>query len=526
MHLCEIDSSELMTPSRHKFRAILGGKTCRSIDLAKNCIALILSFLTIAGATKFFTPQFSGREFCNWLLMMMFFLGGAGIERAIFAQNMNSSAKINTASEDAATSEETKSAKLTATESLGDVVVTDFKDFATLGSKAYNDGLYDMAEKMYSKYWEKANDQDVLIDAAVNLSKSKISQNKMEEAMSVLQGVSKRNRELYPSPNSAYHQLSKENYFTINFWIGRLLFMQEDLGAAVSIYEEIIRQSSLVDLKIKALLGLADCYIGLKDWQQAKIVLDQILESTDNETFHSNAYIDLIQVAIGEEKFSRATSLIDSGFDTAEGEFRISLELMQIVSFLAQNKNEDAFNYYRTTFFERSDFLNRNSNYPILRNLGLSLIESQAYDSAKDVFERMLPLLRKEHQKKETLLDLAKVEDSAGQRKPSIRHYLKYIELYKNDERTPKIRLRIAQLFEEEQDYEKALEYFKKIYDAETNLPELKYEAAQKIAWINRNHKKDYEKAIKYFFESSTFAVDEDKKARGVFFAAETYFLY
>ena len=457
-------------------------------------------------------------------LIILAVFWGAGKESRVVGQTLNTNGETDTASMEAVTSEKTESAKLTSNESLADVVVTDIRDFAALGNKAYNDGLYDMAEKMYSKYWEKANDQDLLIDAAVNLSKSKISQNKMDEAMSVLQGVTKRNRELYPDPNSEYHQLSRENYFTLNYWIGRLLFMQGNLDTAVSIYDEIIRQSSSHELKTVASLGLAECYIGLKNWQQAKLVLNQTLESTDNEAFRSDAYINLIQVAIAEKDFSRATALIETGLDTAEGDFRIGLDMMQIVSLLAQNKSEEAFNHYQTTFLQRSDYLNRNSNYPVLRDLGLNLIKSEAYDSAKDVFEGMLPLLRNERQKKEILLDLAKVEDSAGQRKSAIKHYLKYVELYENDDRISKIRLRIAQLFEDEQDFDQALEYFKKVYDAEIDLPELKYEAAQRIAWINRHQKKDHEKAIKYFFESSTLAVGEEEKAKGVFFAAETYF--
>ena len=213
------------------------------------------------------------------------------------------------------------------------------------------------AEKMYSKYWEKANDQNVLVDAAVNLTKSKVSQNKIDEAMLILDGVYKRNRDLHPDPNSEYHQLSKSNYFTLNFWIGRLLFMQGDLDGAVPIFNEIMSQTSSPELKSRASLGVAECYIGLKNWPQAKIILNQVLESSSDEKFLNDAYIDLIQVAIAEKDFDRAKTLIDSGLNSAEDEFRVSFEMMQIVSLLAQNKSEEAFNFYRTTFPERTDFL-------------------------------------------------------------------------------------------------------------------------------------------------------------------------
>ena len=446
-------------------------------------------------------------------------------EDLVFAQTTQSTEETETTPSSTSSLGETKQNPATANKSLEELVVTDIHDFAALGNKAYSDGLYDMAEKMYAKYWEKANDQDLLIDAAVNLTKSKLSQNKIEEAMSVLQGVSRRNRELYPDPNSEYHKLSKENYFTLNFWIGQLLFRQGNLDAATSIYSEIISESSSPKLKTKASLGLAECYIGLKNWQQAEIILNQILESSDDDAFLNNAYIDLIQVAIAKKDFDRADTLINSRLDEATDNFRLSLEMMQIVSLLAQNKNSDAFSVYRHTMLQRSDYLKSNSNYPILRKLGLNLLESQNYDSATNVFERMLPLLKNEYQRKEILLDLAKVHDTAGQHQSAIQHYLRYVELYENDDIISKIRLRIARLFEEEQDFDQALDYFLKLYKAETDRPEIKYEAAQKIAWINKNHKKDYEKAIKYFFESSTLDVSEEEKAKGLFFAAETYFL-
>ena len=435
---------------------------------------------------------------CKRLVMVALFFEVID-QGSILAENSNSTGSTETASVDTPKPSPEKPGKVTTNESLGEVVVNDIKDFAALGNKAYDDGLYDMAEKMYSKYWEKADDQNVLIDAAVNLTKSKVSQNKIDEAMLVLDGVYKRNRELHPDPNSEYHQLSKPNYFTLNFWIGRLLFMRGDLEGAVPIYNEIISKTNSPELKSRASLGLAECYIGLKNWPQAKIILNQILESNIDEEFLNDAYVDLIQVAIAEKDFDRANSLIESGLNSAKEEFRVSLEMMQIVSLLAQNKNEDAFNFYRNTFPQRTDYLNRNSNYPILRDLGLNLLQSEEYDSAKDVFQRMLPLLKTEYQKKEVLLDLAKVEDTAGQRKPAIKHYLKYVDLYENDDLISKIRLRIAQLFEEEQDFDQAMEYYLKVYKIETDWPELKYEAAQKIAWINRNHRKDYEKAIKYF---------------------------
>ena len=444
--------------------------------------------------------------------------------RVGLAENDNSSGEINREVVDKEGVEPQTNDINTGSE-LADIVVTDINDFAVLGNKAYNDGLFDMAEKMYSKYWEKANDQEHLIDAAVNLTKSKISQNKIEEAMSVLKDISSRNKELYPDPSSEYHKLTKENYLTVHFWNARLLYIKGDFKAAASTYNEIITQTSTLELKTQTLLGLAECYIGLENWAQAKAVLNQVIESNSDEKFLNEAYIELIQVAIAEKDFDHANTLIQSGLDTAGDELRESLIMMQIVMLLAQGNTLDAFNYYRETFLKETDYFNKNSNYPVLRDLGLSLLDSKEFNSAKNVFEKMLPLLRNEHQKKETLLDLAKVEDAAGRRGIAIDHYLHYVDLYENDILISKIRLRIAQLYEEDENFDQALDFFLKVYQTENDWPELKYEAAQKIGWIYRNHKKDYEKAIKYFFESSTLELGEEEKAKGVFFAAETYFL-
>ena len=408
---------------------------------------------------------------------------------------------------------------------LTDIVVTDSHDFVVLGNRAYNDGLFDMAEKMYTKYWEKATSQDHLIDAAVNLTRSKISQNKIDEAMTVLQGVPVRNRELHPDPNSQYHQLTKDNYFTVNIWVARLLYIEGDLDGAASIYNEVIDQSDSLELKTRASLGLAECLIGLENWAQAKAILNKVIESNSDEKVLNEAYVELIQVAIAEKDFDHANTLIVSGLDTASVELRESLESMQIVLLLAQGKPVDAFNLYRDTFANKTDYFDHDSNYPILRNLGISLTESKEFSSAKNVFKKMLPLLRNEYQKKEILLDLARVEDASGKSQVAINHYLRYVELYENDSLISKIRLRIAQLYEESGDFDEALEYYLKVYNTETQLPAFKYEASQKIAWIYRNHQKDYEKAIKYFFESSTLNIGDGEKAKGIFFAAETYFM-
>ena len=80
-------------------------------------------------------------------LILMVFIFEILNQKDILAENTKFSGPTKTASVDATNSSQAASNKVTTNESLDEVVVTDIQDFAALGNKAYDDGLYDMGGK-------------------------------------------------------------------------------------------------------------------------------------------------------------------------------------------------------------------------------------------------------------------------------------------------------------------------------------------------------------------------------------------
>ncbi len=393
------------------------------------------------------------------------------------------------------------------------------------GDQAYDDGFFDIAEKFYTEYWKGAYDQNTLVDAAVRLTKSRIPQGKIEEASALLGQIPAELEALYvKEPESDKSKLSENNDLKIRFWIARLLLIGDDTVNALSYFLEVKEKTSDLNLKTKADLGIGECYIAMRRFDQAESILTQVTDSLVDDADIKTAGIGLIRIAITRADYGKAEGLIDTEWSDALDDYRVTLGLLRITMLLKKKDADTAYTFYRENFSEDPRILNNHESYLVIRSLGLTLLENKKFDSAIAIFERILPILREEARKKESLLDLAGAEDAAGQLDNAIGHYTRYLSLYENDTLVAKIQLRVAQLHEKQDNTEAALEYYGKVYDAEKGWPAFKYQAAHSMALIFKKKLKDYEKAIKYFYESSKLDVPDEDKANGIFYAAETYF--
>ena len=401
-------------------------------------------------------------------------------------------------------------------------------DYRTKGDQAFNDFFYDIAENMYQKYLNRANDPDNITDACVRLVKSLIKQQKLAKAEEILDSVhdilQKNHRSILDNSSQDASKSSK-NSLTITYWQGQLLLINQEFEEAAELFADVANKAENVKLKRNGYLGLGESHLALKNWDDSESAFHQAIENVVVEELLHNAHLGLIRLSLARKNFTHADDLINTNWENAKGEYRNNLGILKIASFLSRKKWEEAYSFYMTTFSNTQDHLLQNSEFDIIRNLGLGLIEDKSYKNAMILFEHMLPLLKNENQKKWILLDLAEATDKMGNKAKAINHYSTYLNLYKNDNLNPKIQLRIAQLYEtDEQQLDQALRFYLKVYEKKENSALNRYQAAQGIGWIHKR-KKNYDKSIKYFYESSTLDVSNIKKAKGIYYASEIYFL-
>ncbi len=399
-------------------------------------------------------------------------------------------------------------------------------EFRDQGDDAFAAGLYDVAERFYYDYWKGAYDQDVLVDSAVRLVKSLIAQEKITEAFAIIAGIpddiAALNRSQAPS-NAAV--VTDNNDVTVRFWRAKLLHMQDDVAAAQTEFEGLVERPIPESMRVQVHLALSECHISTKNWAAAETELSRISELVVDESDRLRARLAAIQIAIAQDRFDEADRLISAEWDGAADAYRVRLGLMRIAAFLSRAQPAEAFAFFRANLEDLNGLIAAPADYLVMRSLGLALLEDQQYEPAVLIFSRILPLALNEKEKKEILLDLAGTHDAAAQTSAAIQYYTRYLTLYPTDALVSKIQLRVAQLFEVEMNVDEALTYYLRVYENEENWPPFRYQASHNIGWIYRKQKIDHEKAIKYFFESSTLDVTEDEQAVGVFFAAETYLL-
>ncbi len=423
---------------------------------------------------------------------------------------------------------ETKLSKISIPEKRVDYGDNNGLDYRIKGDQAFNDFFYDIAENMYQKYLDRADDQDHITDACIRLVKSLIKQEKLTQAKVLLESVHDllgKNHQSDPAKPQTKISLSSKNSSTITYWQAQLLLINHNFNGAVQLFTEVIENTDFEKLKINAYLGLGESYLSLGNWNDAESAYNQAIENLIGEESLYQAHLGLIRISIAKKNFAHADDLISSNWENAKGNYRNNLRILKIGSLLSQKKWNDAYLIYMATFSDSNEHLLHESNFGIIRNLGLGLIDEKSFKNAITVFEHMLPLLRNENQKKWILLDLAEATDSMGDKEKAINHYSTYIDLYKSDNLISKIQLRIAQLYEtDDQQLDQALNFYIMVYENKDNSAAYRYQAAQGIAWIHKR-KKNFGKSIKYFYESSNLDVKNIEKAKGIYYASEIYFL-
>ncbi len=391
------------------------------------------------------------------------------------------------------------------------------------GEKAYASGDFEAAGRLFRRYFNMAYHQDILMDALQPLMRSLIYSGDVAGAEKLLEEVPKRMAEIVPASAPAEKkQLTPVNQQIFLYWQGRVDFLQGRVDVALVKFLKASEEPSPETIKTLGNLGAAEAYVSKEQWTEAEARFRQVEEAHLDEVQRQQATIGMIRALIMQAKYDEADTRIRAEWDDATGQYRTQMGMLYIVSLLARKYVSQAYAIYKDAFVREVDYLNSPMHYGVIRSLGRALMESGDYDSATLVFERMLPLVNREEQKQEILLDLADAGTGAGQQAAAIRHLQKFIQLYPTDSRIVTIRFRIAQLYEKLENHVEAITWYEQVYNQEAAPAELRYQAAQRIAWISRDNLQNYARAVHFFEAAARLPAGEEQQARSLFYAAET----
>lgn len=393
------------------------------------------------------------------------------------------------------------------------------------GDAAYADGLYDVATTLYRETLDQATQEIDIVNASARLVQTQIRQGEIDEAFETIDHVIQKGIELDPGlESSSGREFRGKKELHVKYWLARLHGITGEFDSALAIYHELLQAKLPNPLRIRVYLGMGECYIAARDWDKAEAVFTEVIKSFTDEEALNQAHLGLIQMAILKGDFNHAENLIDYGWKHAAGRYRVNLSILRITVLLEKNEPKKAFVVFAENLAGAVDAFHAKEAFAVVRRLGLSLATAGETEKAIQLFTAVLPKSQSEENSRQTLLDLAEATDAHGDAQLAINHYTRYLELYPQDESRAKIQLRVGLLYEKLGQPDAALPFFMDVYDRQANRPPQRYEAAQRIAWLHKNTK-NYEKAIKYFYESSTLDVSPDEKAQGGYFAAENYYL-
>ena len=394
---------------------------------------------------------------------------------------------------------------------------------AEMGTHAYETGLYDMAEGLFREYWAGAYTEDDLIDAADRLIKSLVAQQKIEGARQIINAVPNRVTGLLGRhEDAAGPKLSTETRTVLAYWDGRLVFLAGDEAAALPKLERVASLTLSEQRRIDVLLDIAYCHVAAEDWTDAVSAFESVLDLNTGEEAGNKARLGLVRTLIRQGKYPRANGAIMAHWMVATGVYRHKLGMLKIVGLIELGLADEAHRFFQNNFENTMDFTVDDEDYPILRALGLRLIEADMPKVAEKLFERMLSLFSGDARMTELLLDIVDAREAANDIEGAIQKSMVFLEIYTQDARNPLIRFRVARFHLQLADSANASLFFGQVLNDADAPVEQRYQSAESIAWIQRDNK-EYDAAIDTFLRASRLEGSDELKATAEFFAAEIY---
>ena len=380
------------------------------------------------------------------------------------------------------------------------------------GNAAFGGELFEQAERYYRQYWQKAYNQDLLVDASERLVKTLIHLERPQDAVDVLDEVEKS------------HELTKAHRITVDFWRGRLLIMQNQPTVALPLFVKLSHSKPPAELLPDIYMGAAECYVAAEQWQNAVAALKNAETVAPNTAMMREVRLGLVRAYLEMKAYQEAEVIVAADFADAERPYRNKLGMYRIEAQLGLGRVEEAYNFYRNMMITSPTYSVDDEDYPLLRKLGHAVIDANdPAAAAKEIFEKNLVLYTNREKRQQLLCDAAEAWAIAGDYSIAMARFRTFLDHYGDHPNEVHVRYRIAQLWDAMGEPFEAVTAFTLVYNRQDAPVELRYQAVRRISALYTADG-NLELAAKALLAASQLEVDNERRADALYFAAETWF--
>ena len=391
------------------------------------------------------------------------------------------------------------------------------------GDRAYKNQSYSSAERFYRQYWKHADNEALIVDAAIALLKSLIIQDEdgsRNAAFDVIDKTLERLDRFHPETTEEGVSTHKAQLL---YWKGRLYYDAASYEEALKSFQSALSSPDTLS-RARVFLGIAQSYMALKQWPHAIKAVDNARKLEANDRIRNDAAIIDIKLALLQNQMERAEELINDHWRNADKTFQSRLAILRITLELKQKKTKEAFQFFHKNSATIDWNLKEPDVYPILYQLAKTLHKEKLFSEAYTVFSTLLPRLHREKHRQDTLLAAAETAVAAKKIAIAINNYKTFIQLYKDhDPRVDKLELIVADLYRDSKNNKLAIDTYRTIHSNQKRDPALRYQALYRLATLYFEQK-NYQNAIEAFRAAAALDIEDTDKIHCLMFEANAYF--
>jgi len=301
-----------------------------------------------------------------------------------------------------------------------------------LGTSLYNLGKYNEAIEVFKDVSRSyAQDTEITQKAEYEIADCYYQMGNEAEAMARFRAL----RSKYPDS-----KLTAE----VIWWLGEYYYRHNDLNMARRYFSSIINDFPASNLVVSAYYALASTYQNESEYQQAIDNLEKVIE-LDNSDLAAAAAVGIADV------------------------------------YVKQGRPDKALGTYKDTISRHG-----NLSYLIYPKMADVYAKIKEYASALELYKKSLDLVPVKEMA-DIQFKIAETTEAKGDTKEAVEQYLKVAYLYsENNGLAIKALLRVASIYEDQENFKEATSIYKKIISM--NTQEAKY-AQERIDWIRKNAK-------------------------------------
>jgi TolA-binding protein len=382
-----------------------------------------------------------------------------------------------------------------------------------VGQAAFQDRIYDVAERNLAEFLQKFPDSDRANSAHLLLAQSQLFQGKWQAAVQTTEAAMSKWPEWKPD--------------SLRFWQAEALSAGGKLGNAETRYAEVVEKFPRSPLRDQALFGLAFAQFKQTHYEAAGQTLDKLLKLNPRPELAQDGAVLQGQILLALDKFEQADAAFEGVIKKASGSrafYRAHLWMAE--SLTRRGQSEEALKHDAIVL----DAFKAKPNRPVdaqlaaeaWYNVGWTNWRDGKFESAAEGFLQALTNAQFEQLKRDALLKLGETYARAGKIGDGISKLKEFLQTHPADPLADEVQMAIGNLWFENNNYAAALPEYALLVSQHPQSPLLargNFNAGW-AAW-RLNQSAD---ALKYFQQAFTLTKDPAIASESLFKVADAQY--